>query len=57
MSLEITGKLLVKTDTQQVSERFKKREFVLTEDSSQYPQYVQFQRFLAQVKRDLSALE
>lgn len=29
MSLEITGKLLVKNDTQQVSERFKKREFVL----------------------------
>ena len=29
MSLEITGKLLVKQDTQQVSERFKKREFVL----------------------------
>lgn len=29
MSLEITGKLLVKQDTQVVSERFKKREFVL----------------------------
>ena len=29
MSLEITGKLLVKYDTQVVSERFKKREFVL----------------------------
>lgn len=29
MSLEVTGKLLVKNDTQQVSERFKKREFVL----------------------------
>ena len=29
MSLEVTGKLLVKYDTQQVSEKFKKREFVL----------------------------
>ncbi len=29
MSLEITGKLLLKYDTQQVSEKFKKREFVL----------------------------
>jgi len=29
MSLEVTGKLIVKYDTQQVSEKFKKREFVL----------------------------
>jgi len=29
MSLEVTGKLLVKYDTQQVSEKFRKREFVL----------------------------
>lgn len=29
MSLEVTGKLLVKFDTQQVSEKFKKREFVI----------------------------
>lgn len=29
MSLEVTGKLLIKYDTQQVSEKFKKREFVL----------------------------
>lgn len=29
MSLEVTGKLLVKYETQQVSERFKKREFVM----------------------------
>jgi hypothetical protein len=29
MSLEVTGKLLVKYDTQQVSEKFKKREFVI----------------------------
>jgi single-stranded DNA-binding protein len=29
MSLEVTGKLLVKYDAQQVSEKFRKREFVL----------------------------
>ena len=29
MSLEVTGKLVVKYDTQQVSEKFKKREFVV----------------------------
>jgi hypothetical protein len=29
MSLEVTGKLLVKYDTLQVSEKFKKREFVM----------------------------
>jgi hypothetical protein len=29
MSLEVTGKLLVKYDSQQVSERFRKREFVM----------------------------
>ncbi len=29
MSLEVTGKLLVKYDTMQVSEKFKKREFVM----------------------------
>src|SRR3954466_1836809 len=29
MTLEVTGKLLVKYDAQQVSEKFKKREFVI----------------------------
>lgn len=29
MSLQITGKLLIKYDTQQVNEKFKKREFVV----------------------------
>lgn len=29
MSLEVTGKLLVKYDTQQVNDKFKKREFVV----------------------------
>jgi hypothetical protein len=39
----ITGVLKVKNAEQQVSEKFKKREFVLTENSSQYPQHVSFQ--------------
>jgi len=47
MSLEVTGKLLVKSDAQQVSEKFKKREFVveLVEDinGSTYTNYGKFQ--------------
>jgi hypothetical protein len=47
MSLEVTGKLAVKFDTQQVSERFKKREFVLelTEEinGNVYTNYVKMQ--------------
>lgn len=46
--MEVTGILKVKNESQQVSEKFKKREFVLTENSSQYPQHVSFQ--LAQDK-------
>ena len=49
--MEITGTLKVKSDTQQISEKFKKRDFVLTENSSQYPQYISLQ--LAQDKCDL----
>lgn len=41
--MEITGKIKVKGSTQQVSDKFRKREFVLTDDSSQYPQYIQFE--------------
>lgn len=42
--MEIKGKLKVKGEAQQVSDKFKKREFVLTDDSnSQYPQHIQFQ--------------
>jgi len=39
MSLEITGKLIAKNNTQQVSEKFKKREFVIeiTEDVNGKP--------------------
>jgi hypothetical protein len=41
---QVQGILKVKNNEVQVSERFKKREFVLTlEASSQYPQHVQFQ--------------
>jgi hypothetical protein len=43
MSLEITGKLLVKYPEQQVSEKFKKREFVLKDDSTQYTQFILLQ--------------
>ena len=39
----ITGILKVKNPEQQVSEKFRKREFVLTDNSSQYPQHISFQ--------------
>ncbi len=39
----ITGTLKTKMKEQQVSEKFKKREFVITDNSSQYPQHVSFQ--------------
>ena len=41
--MEITGTLKVKGKEQQVSDKFKKREFVLTDNSSQYPQHIQFE--------------
>lgn len=41
--MDITGILKVKTEAQQVSEKFRKREFVLTDNSSQYPQHISFQ--------------
>lgn len=41
--MEVTGKLKVIGNTQAVSEKFKKRDFVLTDDSSQYPQHILFQ--------------
>ena len=44
MALEVTGKLHAIFDTAQVSERFTKREFVLSlADNPKYPQLVQFQ--------------
>ena len=42
--MEVTGIIKAKFDTQVVSERFKKRDFVLTiEPGSPYPQHVSFQ--------------
>ncbi len=49
--MDITGILKVKGDDQQVSEKFRKRDFVLTDNSSQYPQHITFQ--LTQDKVDL----
>lgn len=43
MSLQVKGKLKVKSSEQIVSDRFRKREFVLLDDSTQYPQYISFQ--------------
>ena len=39
----LKGKLIVKGYEQQISEKFKKREFVVQDDSSQYPQVISFQ--------------
>ncbi len=47
----ITGKLIVKKDTEQITQTFRKREFVITDESSQYPQEIVFQ--LVQDKVDL----
>ena len=41
--MDITGTLKLKTEAQQVSDKFRKREFVLTDNSSQYPQHISFQ--------------
>jgi single-strand DNA-binding protein len=42
-SLEVKGKLIVKFNAQQVTERFKKREFVLEIPSGNYTEQVKFQ--------------
>ncbi len=49
--LSFKGTIKIIYDTQQVTERFKKREFVLVETNSPYPQEVIFQ--LGQEKVDL----
>lgn len=41
--MDITGKIKVIGTTEQVSDKFKKRELVLTDTSSQYPQHISFQ--------------
>jgi single-stranded DNA-binding protein len=44
MNMQIQGKIHAAFDTEQVTERFRKREFVLELDAaSRYPQYVMFQ--------------
>lgn len=48
---ELKGTLKVIKPTEVVSEKFRKREFVVTENSSQYPQLISFQ--CAQDKCDL----
>lgn len=40
---QITGHLKVKFPEQQVSEKFRKRDIVVTDNSSQYPQHISFQ--------------
>ena len=40
---ELTGTIKVKRDEQKVSDSFKKREFVVTDNSSNYPQHILFQ--------------
>jgi hypothetical protein len=47
----INGKLIVKNDTEQIKDTFKKREFVISDEGSQYPQEIIFQ--LIQDKCDL----
>jgi hypothetical protein len=42
-SFTLQGILKAKFAEQQVSEKFKKRDFVVTDNSSQYPQHVTFQ--------------
>lgn len=42
-TMDITGKLKLKGSIEQVSDKFKKREFILTDDSSQYAQHIPFQ--------------
>jgi len=41
--MKITGRLKVKNDTQKVSEEFRVREFVITDDSGSKPQHITFQ--------------
>ena len=42
MSYELKGSVKVLNETVVISEKFKKREFVLTDDSSQYPQDISY---------------
>lgn len=41
--MQVSGTIKVINGEQQVSEKFRKREFVITDNSSQYPQHLLFQ--------------
>ena len=41
--LQLKGKIKLIKEVQQITDTFKKREFVITDDSSQYPQHILFQ--------------
>lgn len=51
MSFEFTGKIVRIGETEQVSDKFKKRSFVVTDGRDQYPQNIQFE--LHQDKTDI----
>jgi hypothetical protein len=41
--MDITGNIKQVSEEKQVSDKFKLREFVITDNSSQYPQHISFQ--------------
>lgn len=41
--MQLTGIIKLKKDEQVINEKFRKREFILTDNSSQYPQVISFQ--------------
>jgi single-strand DNA-binding protein len=41
--MDVTGVIKRISETETVSDKFKKREFVLMDNSSQYPQFISFQ--------------
>ncbi|MBB3696074.1 DUF3127 domain-containing protein [Flammeovirga yaeyamensis] len=43
MAFDVVGKIEKLFETQQVSDKFKKREFILLIQDGQYPQYIKFQ--------------
>jgi hypothetical protein len=43
MSFEVEGKLVKKFETEKKKDTFQTREFVLLDESTQYPQYIKFQ--------------
>lgn len=43
MAFDLSGKLYMKSETKQVSERFSKRDFVIEVQDGKYPQLISFQ--------------